>query len=131
MAAKKSNGRRAVRTVGVAKRQAGLRLVRVEAPDGAGLLLVFDDEGTERRWRLDAATPTELFALLLRGRMRRGMQVVAPEASVSLDPAPDRDASPDTGPELCASLGMLDICVPMRRSDLKRLRAEIEAALRQ
>lgn len=104
-----------------------MRLMRVDAPDGSSLVMIFDDGGAERRWKLEAATPIEFFALLLRGRMRRGMQVVAPEASVSLDRAPE----PDTGPELRLSLGLLDICAPMRRSDLKQLRAEIEAALRQ
>jgi hypothetical protein len=89
--------------------------------------LVFEDEGAERSWRLDAVSSREFLALLLRGEMGKGRRVVLKGAEAAIEPGARHDGQP----VLCVMLDHVEVCVQMDRQALDALGREIERALRR
>ncbi len=104
-----------------------LKLVRVEPAGRKGLTLIFSQDGEELSWQLAHTSVTEFLALLLRGRMLRGRRVELDDAELAIDPPPEGSKDP----QLCLSLGPLEICAPVNRATMKALRADLERASRK
>lgn len=103
---------------------APLQLVRTEPAGAHGIRLIFAAEGQEFSWLLDNTSPSELLALVLKGRLRTGRRVML-EADVALEP-------PEAGerrPHLSLSAGPLDACVPLDPPALSDLRRDIDRFL--
>ncbi len=104
-----------------------LELVRVEPAGRKGLTLIFSQDGEELSWQLAHTSVTEFLALLLRGRMVRGRRVELDDAELVIDPPPEGSKDP----QLCLSLGPLEICAPVNRATMNALRADLERASRK
>lgn len=103
-----------------------LTLMRVEPAAKNALHLVFQDEDTERLWRLEPASVQELLALLMGGAMRGTGRVLANAGDATLEPAEKRGGNA----MLCVSLNHIEVCVPMHKPALSALGREIEHALK-
>lgn len=103
---------------------APLRLIGTEPAGGQGLRLIFEADGRVYSWMLDSTSPSELLALLLRGRLRKGRRVML-EADVALEPPEGSDPRP----HLSLSAGPLDAGVPLDGPTLRELRRDIDRFL--
>ena len=101
-----------------------LKLVRVEPTRKKGITLVFSQDGEEHGWLLEHTSVTEFIALLLRGKMLHGRRVELENAELTIEPPPKQPGHP----QLCVSLGPLEVCAPLNRSTMKALRADLERA---
>lgn len=106
---------------------APLKLLRVEPGRGKGLLLVFESEGSERSWLLEQTSVTELLALLLQGRMRKGRRIELDSAELTIEPPP---ATADN-PLLCIAMGPLELCASVDRATAKAMRADLDRAMKR
>ncbi|RYZ13917.1 MAG: hypothetical protein EON61_05545 [Alphaproteobacteria bacterium] len=107
--------------------QGKLKLVRVEPAGKKGITLIFSQDGHEHGWLLEHTSVTEFLALLLRGRIQRGRRVELEQAELTIDPPP----SGSDHPQLCMSLGPLEVCTPLNRSTVKALQADLERVSRK
>ena len=87
--------------------------------------LVFDHDGAERSWRLEAVSAREFLALLLRGEMRKGKRVLVKTAEAAIEPADRLDGAP----MLCLTLGHVEVCVALEKDALTALGRDIGRAL--
>jgi hypothetical protein len=109
------------------KPPASLRLTGMQASGRDGVRLVYAEEsGEEKSWLLDQTSVLELFALLLRGRMRKGRRLVLDDVEVTLEP-PEKARA---GPLLCFVSDPLEICATLDRKTLTALRGEIDQVLK-
>lgn len=103
---------------------APLRLIGTEPAGGHGLRLIFEGDGQAYSWLLDMTSTSELLALLLRGRLRKGRRVML-EADVALEPPEGGDPRP----HLSLSAGPLDAGVLLDAPTLAELRRDIDRFL--
>lgn len=101
-----------------------LRLLRTEVAGPDSVSLVFEGSYGEESWLLENTSLSEFFALLLHGRIRPGGQLVV-DGTVMLEP-PQRAGDK---PALCISTGVVEGYVPVDRSTLRALQAEISRML--
>jgi hypothetical protein len=88
--------------------------------------LVFDNAGAEHRWKLEPVSVREFLALLLRGEMRKGPRVVLRAAETSVEPPEKRGGAP----VVRMSLGHVELCFAMDRTELGALGRDIAQALK-
>lgn len=106
---------------------ASLRLTGAEPSGRNGIKLVYADEaGGEQSWLLEHTSMLEFFALVLRGRMRKGRRLVLQDFDVTVEP-PEKAGS---SPLLCLASGPLETCAPLDRKTLIALRKEIDQILK-
>ena len=104
------------------RKPAPLKLIRSEPARGNGICLVFDVAGEEHSWLLEQTSVTEMLALMLKGRMRKGRRIDLDEAEITIEPP----VSAGDDPLLCVSIGPLEICVPVDRAAAKAIRADLD-----
>jgi hypothetical protein len=90
------------------------------------MLVYSEASGQEQSWLLEHTSLLEFFALLLRGRMRKGRRVVLEEVDVSIEPPEKAGAQP----MLCLASGPLETCAMLDRKTLASLRDEIDLILK-
>lgn len=106
---------------------APLKLLRVEAGRRKGILLVFGGEGGERSWLLEQTSVTELLALLLQGRMRKGRRIELDSAELTIEPP----AVMTDNPQLCIAMGPLELCASVDRATAKAMKTDLDRAMKR
>lgn len=124
--------RKSERKLKPALAESRLSLRRIDPIAGRGLSFIFEGqifEGQAREltWLLEPASVVEIFALLLRGKMRRGRRVMLDNAEATLEPA----EKPGGHPQLCIAFGTLEICAPVDPAGLASLKTDLEKALKR
>lgn len=109
------------------EKPAALKLLRVEPKRRTGIMLVFDSDGEERSWLLEQTSLTELMALLLKGRVRRGRRIELDEVEVTIEPP----AMLADNPLLCLAMGPLELCAPVDRATVKAMRTDLDRAMKR
>lgn len=104
-----------------------LRLVRVEGRRRRGIRLIFDSKNGEMSWLLEQTSVTELLALILRGRMRRGRRIEVDFAEMTIEPPADRPGNP----QLCIAMGPLELCASVDRPTAKAIKADLDRAMKR
>lgn len=83
---------------------------------------VFRSGGGEQFWTLDRTTLVELAALMFRGQMRGGRQVVLPTAEIRVE-----SAGEDTPvPLLRLAASPVEICMALSDNSIRALKAGVE-----
>ena len=104
-----------------------LRLLRVEAGRRKGILLVFESGGGESSWLLEQTSVTELLALLLQGRMRKGRRIELDSAELTIEPPPAEAGNPF----LCIAMGPLELCASVDRATAKAMKTDLDRAMKR
>ena len=99
--------------------------MRVEPAGHNAMDLIFQGGSEEQSWRLENATVAEFLALLLRGKMRNGRQVLLPDAELTLEP-PEQEGDRTS---FRLAIGPLEVCSPTSKAEMKALKADIERSL--
>ncbi len=104
-----------------------MKLLRVEAGRRKGILLVFDGEDGERSWLLEQTSVTELLALLLQGRIRKGRRIELDTAELTIEPP----AAMAHDPQLCIAMGPLELCASMDMATVKAMKTDLDRAMKR